>query len=102
MFKQNTVEGNIVAANLLDLSKAFDAMIHDSLLAKLRALRVYLLNHKQRVKLSDTYIDWDTIIHGIPQGSILGSILLNCFIDNLFYFFKHHNYADDSTLVLPA
>ena len=69
----------------MDLSKALDAMPHDLLLAKLRAygmsesalkaLRAYFLNRKQRVKISDTYSDWDTIIKGIPQGSILGPIL---------------------------
>ena len=79
----------------MDLSKAFDAMPHDLLLAKLRAywmsesalkaLRAYFLNSKQGVKISDTYSDWDTIIKGIPQGSILGPILLTvlsmiCFI----------------------
>ena len=91
-------EGKVVAAILMDLSKAFDAMPHDLLLAKLRAyrmsesalkaLRAYFLNRKQRVKISDTYSDWDTIIKGIPQGSILGPILFNCFINDLFYFYQ--------------
>ena len=111
MWRKSLDEGKVVAAILMDLSKAFDAMPHDLLFAKLRAyrmpesalkaLRAYFLNHKQRVKISDAYSDWDTIIKGIPQASILGPILFNCFINDLFYFIKHsdlYNYADDNTL----
>ena len=85
-WRKSLDEGKVVAAFLMDQSKAFNAMSHDLLLAKLRAyrmseralkaLRAYFLNRKQRVKISDTYSDWDTIIKGIPQGSILGPILL--------------------------
>ena len=73
-----------VVAAILDLSKAFDAVphvSHDLLLVQLtayrmsvsalKALRAYFLNHKQRLKISDTYSDWDTIIKGIPKGPIL-------------------------------
>ena len=63
-FLKSLLSGKVVAAILMDLSKAFDAMPHDLLLARLRAyrmsesalkaLRAYFLNLKQRVKISDT------------------------------------------------
>jgi hypothetical protein len=95
----------------MDLSKAFDCMSPSLLIAKLAAygmndsgislLASYLTNRKQRVKLSSVLSTWLEILKGVPQGSILGPILFNLFINDLFEFIKKcklYNYADDNTI----
>ena len=95
---------------LTDLSKAFDCIFHDSLIAKLNAyeqplsalklITDYLQNRKQRIKIRSIYSDWEDIISGVPQGSILGPLLLIIFLHELFLADENNyfaNYADDTT-----
>ena len=66
---------------LTDLSKAFDCLLHDLLIAKLHAygfeidsLRLvysYLVGRKQQVKIDNEYSTWQEILFGVPQGSML-------------------------------
>ena len=74
----------VFGALLADLSKAFDCLPYNCILAKLNAYRFslptymiqnYLANRKQRIKINDSYSPWSDILFGIPQGSILGSLL---------------------------
>ena len=102
--------GGAFGALLTDLSKAFDCLPHELLIAKLHAygvdvpslklLHSYLTKRMQRVKLNGTYSLWSEILFGVPQGSILGPLLFNIFLCNLFQFFPDvdiANYADDNT-----
>ena len=95
----------------MDLSKAFDCIPHDLIIAKLAAygfkretLRLiysYLKGRKQCVKINNTYSDYNEIISGIPQGSILGPVFFNLSTNDLFFFIEKasmHNFADDNTL----
>ena len=61
----------------------------------------YLSNRKQCVRINDTYSEFENIITGVPQGSMLGPLLFNLSINDLFFFIliaSVHNFADDNTL----
>ena len=110
-WKQALDDKTYVAAILMDLSKAFDCLPHDLLLLKLKyydlsdnALKLmesYLTNRKQCAKLGSTKSDFESILMGVPQGSILGPFLFNFFINAIFHFVEScnlYNYADNNTV----
>ena len=94
----------------MDLSKAFDTINHELLIAKLHAygfstdalevLLSYLQDRWQRVKINTTFSSWTQLLQGVLQGSVLGPILFNIFINDIFFALKGVdicNFSDDTT-----
>ena len=110
-WKKHLDNKKFVGAVLMDLSKAFDCVPHDLLIAKMHAYGfdietlilffTYLKDRKQGVKVNNTIHSFMTMVSGVPQGSILGPMLFNLFINDITYFFENSdliNYADDNTI----
>ena len=102
---------HIIGVIFMDLSKAFDCLPHGLLTVKLRAyglsehacdlIASYLSNRYQRVKIQNSRSDWRMLRKGLPQGSILGPLLFNVFINDMFHFIEKctlYNYADDNSM----
>ena len=100
-----------VIAVAVDLSKAFDSINHNLLLAKLQAygsspsasnlIYSYLLGRRQRVKLSGICSNYSEVMVGVPQGSLLGPLLFKIYINDLNYALPDVSlrlYADDTTM----
>ena len=103
-------KGGINGAILTDLSKAFDCILHNILIAKLTAygldyhsLRIIeslLFNRNQKTKINNVFNRCSEIIYGVPQGSILGPLPFNIYSCDIFFDITECDiagYADDNT-----
>ena len=102
-WKEAVDQDQSLGALLTDLSKAFDclAKLHSYgiSLASLKLLTDYLTNRKQRAKVENFYCSWEDIKHGVPQGSVLGSLLFNILVCDMFLMLDHTyfvSYTDDN------
>ena len=83
-------EGSETRAILTDLSKAFDCIDHNLLLAKLNVygfekrsinfIYSYLTKRKQKTKVDSEVSSWEILFSGVPKGSVLEPLLFNMYI----------------------
>ena len=110
-WKRSVDGGKFFGALLTDLSKAFDCLNPELLIAKLNAygfsipalrlINYYLPNRRQWTRIVNSFSDWfEVYLEYIPQGSILGPLLFNIFLADLFLVLKVvdiANFANDIT-----
>lgn len=97
---------------LLDLSKAFDSVHHDTLLRKCVEVSIdptwidnYLSNRLQAVRLGKVTSNLQSINFGVPQGSILGPILFSIYVNDLSKSLPNtlvFQYADDTQIIMTG
>ena len=96
----------------MDLSKAFDSLPHDLIVKKFKEygadertaniIEDYFSDRKLRVKVAGEYSSWNYISRGITQGSILGPLIFNFFINDLLFIVKRcklSSSADDTQIL---
>ena len=102
-WKGSVDNSKMFGALVTNLSRAFDCLHHELLIAKLNAygfsltalklVHNYLSNRKQRTKINSLYNSLLKIIFGVPQGSILGPLLFIIFFNWLVLYNQRYWYC---------
>jgi hypothetical protein len=113
--RKNMDSGKLTGAIFIDLSKAFDTLNHNQIIANLNTYGIhdtekeffinYLFNRQQQVTFQNTKSNFETVLCGVPQGSILGPLLfLLSFNDvgNVLHDCDIIMYADDTVIFASA
>ena len=108
MKKNLGVKGSTKAV-LMDLPKAFDTINPEPLIARLYAygffkdalklIFSYMSDRWQRSKINKSFSSWSVLLQGVPQGSVLGPIFINIYLNDIFHFLCCDvcKFADDTT-----
>ena len=108
-WKKTLDSKGFAGAVLMDLSKAFNILNHELLIAKLHAYRFgkeslmlllsCLSNRWQRTKINTSFSSWTELLQDVPQGSFLGPLLYNIYLNDLFFFLDCNvcNFPDDTS-----
>ena len=113
-WKSEVDKGKVFWALLPDLSKAFDCLSHELIIAKLYAYTFNLAalkllpvvdsclsKRRRKTKINQYYSSGEEILSGVTQRSILGPVLFNTFLSDLFLVVKDvkiASYANDKTI----
>ena len=110
-WQQDLDNGGFIGTILMDLSKAYDCIPHSLLIANwecygvdkasLRLLLDYLTCREQQTNTGSSFSSWCDINTSVPQWPILGPLLCNIFVNDLFFSIKKSEvckFADSNTL----
>ena len=114
-WSKNVEDGDLTGVAFIDLRKAFDTINHDILMVKLRSLGCtisslkwfasYLSGRTQRVYLNKAFSKPQSLVSGVPQGSILGPLLFSIYVNHIASSVSDgivDMYADDTTLTVKG